>query len=365
MVIRAAITRTPGIPYIIEDIELAEPHSDEMLVKVIACGVCHTDELARIQALPVPLPAVLGHEGCGIVEKTGTDVKEFKAGDRVAFSFGSCGKCSRCLDGWPTLCDSFVRINFGGVQADGTSRLSQSGTPISTMFGQSSFAEYAVVNERSAVMIPDDVPLEITGPLGCGIQTGAGAVLNRLRPRPGSTIAVFGCGSVGLSALMAAKIANCRIIIGVDRIPSRLDKALELGATHVVNTEKTPDAVEEIRKITGPGADCSVDSTGNGVCTRMALKCTRPGSPTVVIGGGGDMTLNVEIDLMGEAKSLIGVVEGDSNPKLFIPELIEHYRAGRFPFDKLIEYYDFDDINKAMDDSLGGKTIKAVLKMHR
>jgi aryl-alcohol dehydrogenase len=231
------------------------------------------------------------------------------------------------------------------------------------MFGQSSFAEYVVVNERCAVKIPDDVPLEITGPLGCGIQTGAGAVLNRLKPRPGSSIAVFGCGSVGLSAVMAAKIAGCGMVIGVDRVASKLDAAVELGATHVINTAETPDAVMEIRKLTGLGADCSVDATGNDLCTRMALQCTRAGSSTVVVGGGGDVTINVELDLMSVSKSLIGVVEGDSNPKLFIPELIGLHRAGRFPFDKLITYYGFDDIEKAIADSHSGKAIKAVLKM--
>ena len=363
MLVKAALIKKQGDPFSIEEVELAPPRADEMLVKVVACGFCHTDELVRIQALPAPLPSVLGHEGCGIVEQAGADVKEFKTGDRVAFSFGSCGTCNQCISGRPSLCDSFVRINFGGVQPDGTSRLSQNGVPIATLFGQSSFAHYAVVNERSAVRVPDDIPLEITGPLGCGIQTGAGAVLNRLSPRPGSAIAVFGCGSVGLSALMASKIANCGTIIGVDRIRSRLDLAVSLGATHVVNTDETPDAVEEIRKITGSGADGSVDTTGNGNCTRMALNCTRAGSTTVVIGGGGDMTINVEMDLMGEAKSLVGVVEGDSNPKLFIPELFDHYRAGRFPFDKLIKYYDFEDINQAMKDSLSGVTIKAVLRM--
>jgi aryl-alcohol dehydrogenase len=310
------------------------------------------------------LPAVLGHEGSGVVERVGEGVAEFRAGDRVAFSFGSCGVCGRCQEGLPTLCDSFVRINFGGVQADGTSRISQGGKTISTLFGQSSFAEYVVVNERSAVRVPDDVRLEITGPLGCGIQTGAGAVLNRLRPRPGSTLAVFGCGSVGLSAIMAAKIAGCGMIVGVDMINSRLEKALELGATHIIDPKEMPEVVEEVRKLTGLGADHSIDTTGNGLCTRMALNSTRPGSATVVIGGGGDMTLNVEADLMSVAKSLIGVVEGDSNPKLFIPELIEHYRAGRFPFDELISYYDFEDINSAMQDSLCGKAIKAVLLMH-
>ena len=363
MKIRAAITREKDAPFVIEEVELDEPRVGEMLVRVVACGVCHTDELARIQSLPVPLPAVLGHEGCGVVVKTGANISEFKPGDKAAFSFGSCGKCARCLEGRPTLCESFVAINFGGVQPDGTSRLSQDGKPVSTMFGQSSFAEYVVVNERSAVKIPDGIPLEITGPLGCGIQTGAGAVLNRLKPGPGSKIAVFGCGSVGLSAVMAARIANCGMIIAVDKVRSRLDMALELGATHAVDSSASQDAVKEIKTFTGIGADSSIDATGNGVCTRMALNCTRPGASTVLIGGGGDMTLNAETDIMGEAKSLIGVVEGDSNPKLFIPELMSHYSAGRFPFDKLVTFYDFDKINSAMADSLAGKAIKAILLM--
>ena len=363
MQIKAAVIKNTGDPYVIENVELDAPREDEMLVKIAACGICHTDELARMQKLPVPLPAVLGHEGCGIVEAVGADVKEFIPGDKVTFSFASCGKCPSCLSGWPTTCDRFPAINFGGTQPDGTSRLSQNGKPLSTMFGQSAFAQYAVVNERTAVKVPDLVPLEITGPIGCGIQTGAGAVWNRLRPRPGSSIAVFGCGSVGLSSIMAAKISGCDMIIGVDQTSSRLDTAMQLGCTHVVNTSKTPDAVGEIRKLTGLGADCAIDSTGNALCTRMSLQCTKPGSSTVVIGGGGDIIINVELDLMSVSKSLIGVVEGDSNPKVFIPEIMEHYIKGRFPFDKIISYYDFEEINKAMTDTHEGKAIKAVLKM--
>jgi len=359
---RAAVLWGKDKEFEICEVDLDSPRRNEMLVKITACGFCHTDELVRKQALPVPLPAVLGHEGCGVVESIGEGVTEFKPGDRVALSFGSCGKCNRCLDGRPTLCDSFVGINFNGVHADGTSRLSYGGKVLSTLFAQSSFAEYTVTNERNAVKIPGDVPLEITGPLGCGIQTGAGAVLNRIRPKPGNSIAVFGCGSVGLSAIMAAKIANCGTIIGIDVVPSRLETAKELGAAVVIDSTKV-DPVDEIIRLTGIGADYCVDSTGKGICTRMALQCVKPGSQAIVIGGGGDMTLNVEMDLMGQAKSLVGVVEGDSNPKVFIPELIEHYRAGRFPFDKLISYYDFDDINTAMYDSLSGHAIKAVIIM--
>ena len=364
MIIKAAVIRNANDLFSIDDVELEEPHGDEMLIKVDSCGFCHTDELVRTQSMNVGLPIVLGHEGCGVVEKVGDDVREFKQGDRVAISFGYCGRCVHCLAGKPTHCVLYPTINFGGVQADGTSRISQNGETIATFFGQSTFATHAIVSERSAVKVPDNIPLEITGPLGCGIQTGAGVVLNRLKPRPGSSIAVFGCGSVGISAIMAAKISGCGMIIGVDLVPSRLEMALELGATHVINSGET-DAVEEIKKLTGFGADCSVDTSGNSGCTGMALRCISDGSASVVVGGGGEVTLHIERDLMAAKKTLIGLVEGDSNPKLFIPELMEHYKAGRFPFDKLITYYDFEDINTAAEDSRKGKTIKPVLRMNR
>ncbi|MCL2366997.1 MAG: NAD(P)-dependent alcohol dehydrogenase [Oscillospiraceae bacterium] len=363
MKIKAAIVKSAGGPLTIEDIDLAAPQNGELLIQVVACGFCHTDELARIQAVPVPLPAVLGHEGCGIVTQTGSGVSDFAIGDKVAISFGYCGTCMRCLAGMPTLCESFGKINFGGTQSDGTSRLAQNGKPLSALFAQATFATHAVVHERSVVKIPDDIPLEITAPLGCGIQTGAGAVLNRLKPRPGTSIVVLGCGSVGLSAIMAAKIAGCDTIIGVDVISSRLEMALNLGATHVINSMETSDVAEAVRTLTRIGADASIDTTGKSACTRMALHCIRSGASAVIVGGGREMTLDIEMDLMSVGKSLIGVVEGDSHPKIFIPELLAHYKAGRFPFDKMIEYYDFEDIGTAMEDTLSGKTIKAVLRM--
>ena len=211
MKIKAAVTHAPGAPFVIEDVELAPPQKHEILVKITACGVCHTDDAARQQVIPVPLPAVLGHEGCGIVEAVGPEVSEFQVGDRVGISFGFCGHCHNCMTAHQHACENFNAINFGGVQADGTTRLSAlDGTPLATFFGQSSFATHVVVNEASAVKVQyDDIELALVGPMGCGIQTGAGAVLNRLRPEFGSSIAVFGCGTVGMSAIMAAKIAGC------------------------------------------------------------------------------------------------------------------------------------------------------------
>lgn len=364
MKIQAAVVHEAGQPFQIEEVELAGPKEGELLVKIVASGVCHTDEVAQKQIIPVPLPAVFGHEGCGIVEEVGEGVKEFKKGDRVGFSFGFCNHCENCLSAHQHACMNFNEINFGGVMADGTKRLSQNGVELSAFFGQSSFATYAVVHENSAIKVEDeDIDLALVGPLGCGIQTGAGAVLNRLRPAFGSSIAVFGCGTVGMSAIMAAKIAGCDKIVAVGGNARSLELALELGATHTVNRKECEDIVKAVRDITGGGAHYSIDTTGVGDFVKKALASVRFMGTCVVLGATGDLTINVQEELMGDAKSLIGVVEGDSIPKLFIPKLLEYYKKGQFPFDRLIQFYDFKDINQAFEDSHNGKVIKAVLRM--
>lgn len=363
MKIQAAVIHEKDGPFRIEDVELAPPRTGEILVKIVASGVCHTDEVVQHQMIPVPLPAVLGHEGSGVVQEVGECVTEFSPGDRVGFSFGSCGCCASCRSAHPHACDEFNAINFGGVMSDGTRRLSQNGREVSSFFGQSSFATYAVVNQNSAVKVEDDIDLALVGPLGCGIQTGAGAVLNRLRPAFGSTLVVFGCGTVGMSAIMAARIAGCAKIIAVSGTPSSLELARELGATHGINRKETDDVVAAIKDITRGGAHYAIDTTGVPAIIKKALACLRFMGSAVVLGVAGDMTINVMDELMAEAKSLIGVVEGDSMPKVFIPQLLEYYRMGRFPFDRLVTYYDFADINQAFEDSHHGKVIKAVLRM--
>jgi aryl-alcohol dehydrogenase len=364
MKIQAAVVHEAGQPFQIEEVELSGPKAGELLVKIVASGVCHTDEVAQHQGIPVPLPAVLGHEGCGIVEEVGEGVKDFKKGDRVSFSFGFCGHCENCLSAHQHACENFNAINFGGVMADGTKRLSQNGVELSSFFGQSSFATYAVVHQDSTIKVTDDtIDLALLGPLGCGIQTGAGAVLNRLKPAFGSSIAVFGCGTVGMSAIMAAKIAGCDKIIAVGGNKKSLELALELGATHTVNRKECDDIVAEVKKITNGGTHYSIDTTGVGDFVRKALASVRFMGTCVVLGATGDLTINVQQELMGDAKSLIGIVEGDSIPKLFIPKLIEYYKKGQFPFDRLIKFYDFKDINEAFAASHNGEVIKAVLKM--
>lgn len=364
MKIQAAVVHEAGQPFQIEEVELSAPQRGEVLVKVVACGVCHTDEVAQNQMIPVPLPAVLGHEGCGIVEEVGDGVTEFKKGDRVGFSFGFCGHCENCLSSHQHACMSFNEINFGGVMADGTKRLSQNGKEVSTFFGQSAFATHAVVHENSCIKVEDeDIDLALVGPMGCGIQTGAGAVLNRLRPAFGSSIAVFGCGTVGMSAIMAAKIAGCAKIIAIGGNKESLKLALELGATHTINRKECDDIVAAVREITSGGAHYSIDTTGVADFVRKALASVRFLGTCVVLGATGDLTINVQEELMGDAKSLIGITEGDSIPKLFIPKLLEYYKMGQFPFDRLIKFYDFKDINQALADSHSGKVIKAVLRM--
>lgn len=247
--------------------------------------------------------------------------------------------------------------------SDGTKRLSKNGQEISSFFGQSSFATYSVVHKNSIIKVDEDLELDILGPLGCGIQTGAGAVLNRLKPTAGSSLVVFGCGTVGMSAIMAAHLCPCKNIIAVGGNEESLVLAKELGATHTINRKKCGCIVSEIKKITEGGADYAIDTSGVPDFVKKALACVKFLGTAVVLGVTGELTIQVQEELMGEGKSLIGIVEGDSNPKLFIPQLISYYKQGKFPFDKLIRVFEFDEINEAFEASHSGKAIKALLKM--
>ncbi len=247
MIIKAAVIEEKGQEFRIVDMELDPPQYGEVLVRVAACGVCHTDEVARQQLIPVPLPAVFGHEGAGVIEALGPGVTEFKVGDRVGFSFGYCGVCEACRSGRSYGCRENRRLNFSGVQFDGTKRLRYGASPVSSFFGQGAFATYAVVHRNNLIPVDDDMPLELVAPMGCGIQTGAGAIFNYIKPAADSSILITGCGPVGLCAVMAAKIAGCSTIIACDIVDSRLEMAKELGATHTVNSKAVGDVVEAVR----------------------------------------------------------------------------------------------------------------------
>lgn len=362
MKIKAAVTREANAPFSIEEVELAAPKADEILVKIKAAGVCHTDEAGRSGELPFAFPVVLGHEGAGTVEAVGSAVTDFAVGDNVCMSFGVCGSCKPCLSGRPYACEHMFPLNFGGCMPDGTTRLSQNGQELSCFFAQSSFATYAVVNQRCAVKIDKDIDPGLAAPLGCGIQTGAGCVLNVLKPEFDSSIAVFGIGPVGLSAIMAANIVGCSKIIAIDKIPSRLALAKELGATHLINGGETDDMAGDLMKLTGgSGLDYAIDTSGSRFLANVALNTLSYTGKLMLAAGGTSLQLTTGAVL--GAKTVMGVNEGNSIPKVFIPQLLSYYKAGKFPVDKLITFYPFAQINEAFEASHQGNTIKAVLRM--
>lgn len=361
MDIKAAVTHSQGEAFKLEKVKLAAPESDEIRVRIVAAGVCHTDVVARDLGI-APFPIVLGHEGSGVVDAVGASVSDLQVGDHVVMSFAHCGNCGHCLTGHPTVCDTFNELNFGGAMDDGSHRLAQDGEALATFFGQSSFATYAIAKSRNAVKVNPEVDLALLGPLGCGIQTGAGTVLNRLKPEFGSSIVIYGAGAVGLSAVMAAKIIGCQHIIAVDVHDSRLELAKVLGATHVLSG-KDVDVVTEIKKITDGGSHYAIETTGVPLVVKQSLNALRPLGTVAIVGITPEMSFDVHNDLMAEGKSMIGVIEGDSIPRVFIPQLIAYYKAGQFPFDKLVKFYDFEDINQAFADSASGVTIKPVLRI--
>ena len=365
MRISAAVVREKNAPFLIEELELEDPRNDEVRVRVVGAGICHTDLSIREQMLPAPLPMILGHEGAGVVEAVGAKVTSVAPGDHVVMSFMTCGKCRNCITGLPACCDTIFPLNFAGARSDGSGRLTTIQPPHTHVhgffFSQSSFATHALCNERNVVKVPKDVPLEILGPLGCGIQTGAGSVLRALRPPAGSTIAIFGTGSVGISSIMAARVAGCTSIIGIDVNEQRLALAHELGSTHCIDAKRS-DPVEQIRSITRGGADYSIDSTGAPKVTRQALDCLRIPGTCGMIGGaplGTEITFTWESLFFG--RTVCGIVEGNAIPQLFIPEMIELYRKGVFPFDRLITFYPLADINRAAQDALQGRVLKPVM----
>jgi aryl-alcohol dehydrogenase len=361
--IKAAVLREAGGSFAIEDVELGAPGENEVLVRTVATGICHTDLLVRDQVLPPAPPAVLGHEGSGVVEAVGAAVSDVAVGDRVVLAPHSCGGCRGCLTGHPMRCEAFMPLNFGGRRADGSTayRDAQGAELSGHFFGQSSFGDHIVAHERSVVKVPDGAALELLGPLGCGLQTGAGAVLNVLSPPAGSSLAVFGTGAVGLAAVMAARVAGCGTIVAVDLNKDRLDIAVELGATHAVDAGAA-DLNEQVIRITGGGADFSLDAVGLPVTLRNAVGVLNMGGVAGLVGAGG-VGREVLLDLVHLlfSRTVTGIIEGDAVPQLFIPRLIDLHLQGRFPFDRLIQTYGFDEIGKAVEDAHHGDTIKPVL----
>jgi aryl-alcohol dehydrogenase len=330
---------------------------------MVATGVCHTDVRVHAGMGPgTPRPIVLGHEGAGIVERLGAGVTSLAVGDHVVLSGASCGVCPSCKQNGPIYCNEMMPRNFGGLRMDGTSGLSQDGKLLhAQFFGQSSFSQFTVASERTAVKVTKEVPLDILGPLGCGVITGSGAVISALKVGAGHTIGIFGTGGVGLSAIMAARLIGAKRIIAIDVLPARLALAKELGATDTLNPNEG-DVVKAVRQLVPGGLDFTLNTTSIADIYTQQLECLSVrGTGAFVTSPRGDWKPPM-FHLLAGGRKLQGIVGGDSAPQAFIPTLIDYYRQGRFPFDRLIRFYPFEEIATAFQDMQRGDTIKPVLR---
>lgn len=360
----AAVVESGGAAFTLSPVELGEPRSREVRVRIVAAGLCHTDLGVAAGGLPFPLPGVLGHEGAGVVEAIGPGVTGVQEGDHVLLSFTSCGTCGNCRSGHPAYCATWLPLNLiGGARADGSSPITRNGTALGGhFFGQSSFANHAIVDERSLVRVDSSAPLEILAPLGCGVQTGVGAVWNVLRPRPGDTVVVTGAGAVGLSAIMAAALTPAAKIIAVDRVAERLELATELGATHVVDATREDTAAALAELTEGAGVDGAIETTGNVGVLRTAIDALAPRGTAVVVGAPPFGTeVPVDVNAMLPGRRIVGLTLGDSETQTLIPVLVDLVVSGRLPLQRLITHYRFDDINSAVADMISGASIKPVL----
>ena len=371
MKITAAFVPEKGAPFVMRELTLAEPQGSELRVRVVACGICHTDVSSRDQLYGTRMPVVLGHEGAGVVESVGPDVKSIKPGDHVLMSFANCGNCPSCQDGQIAYCWHHMEMNFSGYRYSGKAwdvpspismQVDGVDTPVGgAFFGQSSFASHAICSEANAVVIDKDLPLEVLAPMGCGLQTGAGAVLSTLKPVRGSSIAITGAGTVGMAAIMAAKVAGCDPIIAIDMNDDRLALARELGATHAINAGRG-DIVAAVKEIIPAGVQYSVETTANPAVFRAAVDMLQVRGVCGLIGGaklGTEASFEMTHILFG--RTIRGILQGDSVPKTFLPQLIELYRKGQFPIEKLERHYPLAQINEAIADMKSGVTIKPVL----
>lgn len=371
----AAVLRSYQSRFAMEQVALnAGPAPDEILVKIAGCGMCRTDLAVRRSAGRSPLPAVLGHEGAGVVVETGSletgraetggpDAR-LAVGDHVVLSFDSCGHCRTCLGGSPAYCDSFAELNlFGGRKENAARFVDAAGIPLAPRwFGQSSFAEYAIVPARNAVRVDPALPVELLGPLGCGFLTGAGAVLNTFRAGPGDAMAVLGAGAVGLAAIMAAA-ASGTVIVAVDQHPERLATAERFGAIPLSPTAGLSDLSDRIRQLTDGGVRYALDTTASPKLINAALRALRPTGHLGLV-ARLPATLPLEPGTLDRGRKLSHICEGDAVPGLLIPRLTELWQAGRFPFDQLIRTYPLDEINEAEYDCETGRVVKPVLIPH-
>ena len=361
---RAAVFYGPGQPFVIETLDLSEPREGEVLVKVKAAGVCHSDWHLMTGATLHPVPCVAGHEGAGLIERVGRGVTSAKVGDLIALNWApNCGDCFYCNHGRPSLCAAYVEPIWAGTMMDGTTRLSKNGHPVFHFSALACFAEYAVVPEQCCVPLPSDTPFEIAAVVGCAVATGVGAVVNTARITEGSSVAVYGVGGVGLSAVMGAVVAGASVVVAVDSVDSKLETARSMGATHGIASG--PGAAKAIQDLTdGRGADFVIECVGIPALQEQCLDAVRPGGCLVLAGIApmGSGTNFPGAVLTRQEKTVMGCYYGTANPKEDFPLYSRWFKEGRLPLDRLItRRYNLDQINEAYADLIAGKNARGVL----
>ena len=361
---KAVVCREINQPVVVEEIEVESPRRGEVMIRLAACGVCHSDYSVTTGTIPFPPPVVLGHEGAGTIVEIGEGVTDFSIGDAVVSSFVSmCGKCRYCQTGRPQLCDQAAKA--ATTLPDGTVRTKDlQGKPLNIFSGCGVMAEVATLHTDNVVKIDRDIPLDRAALVSCGVMTGVGAVVNTARVTPGSITVVFGAGGVGLNAIQGCALAGAAMIVAVDMSDAKLELARQFGATHTLNAKSEENIVKALRKITGGGADYAFECVGYGEIAAQAYGCLRKGGTAVVVGVAGqkDMTSIRTASLTFEEKTLTGSYFGSARPREDFPRLLALYRSKRLKLDELItRTYTLDEAPQAFADLASGKNARGII----
>ena len=361
---KAVISRELNKPVVVETIDVASPAAGEVMIKLAACGVCHSDLSATNGTIPFPPPLILGHEGAGVVVETGPGVTEFSVGDPVLSSFVTmCGICHYCTIGRPALCDVGAKTLY--TLPSGELRTSDStGAPLNIFSGCGVMAEYATLSTMSLIRLPRDVPLAQAALVGCGVMTGFCAVTNTARVEAGARVAIFGCGGVGLSAIQGAAVSGASMIVAIDIDDFKLDLATKLGATHVLNSRNEENVAKVLKKLTGGGVDYAFECVGSGELVAIAYAALRKAGTVVVVGVARpkDMTSLRTASLTFEEKTVTGSYFGSARPRTDVPRILGLYKSGRIKLDELItRTYPIDEAPQAFADLEAGRNARGVI----
>lgn len=358
-----AVVGGPGQDFELVDVELDEPREGEVLVRIVATGLCHTDITMR-SFLPAEMfPNVFGHEGTGVVEQVGPGVTSVSPGDHVVLSFRSCQACAACRAGNPAYCEQTLLLNYMGMRIDGSTTMRRDGSPVfGSFFGQSSFGRHALVGAECCVVVDPALDLTRLAPFGCGYQTGVGTVLNVLQPGATDSLVVYGAGAVGLAAVAAAAATGVGTVVAVDLQAARLAEAERLGATALDATGLAPEAVvQAVRDLTGGGASYAIDTTAVPSVVKQGVQALGTRGTLVALGLGAEEYPIDATDLLQGGKRLMSSLEGDSDPQVMVPRMIGMRAEGGLDLDPLVTTYDFADINTAVADVLAARVVKPVL----